>query len=44
MDRENVARSLVDLVAYQEASVVSKTLLELSIHLTSMPPAPHNGG
>ena len=28
MDRENVARSLVDLVTYQEASVVSKTLLE----------------
>ena len=28
MDQENVARSLVDLVAYQEASVVSKTLLE----------------
>ena len=28
MDRENVARSLVDLVAYQEAAVVSKTLLE----------------
>lgn len=28
MDPENVARSLVDLVTYQEASVVSKTLLE----------------
>ena len=28
MDRENVARSLVDLVTYQKASVVSKTLLE----------------
>ena len=28
MDQENVARSLVDLVAYQEASVVSKTLVE----------------
>jgi len=28
MDRENVARSLDDLVTYQEASVVSKTLLE----------------
>ncbi len=28
MDQENVARSLVDLVAYQEASVVSKTLIE----------------
>ena len=28
MDQGNVARSLVELVAYQEASVVSKTLLE----------------
>jgi len=28
VDQENVARSLVELVAYQEASVVSKTLLE----------------
>jgi len=28
MDQENIARSLVDLVAYQEASVVSKTLIE----------------
>jgi len=28
MDQENVARSLVDLVAYQESSVVSKTLIE----------------
>lgn len=28
MDRENVVRSLVGLVTYQEASVVSKTLLE----------------
>lgn len=28
MDQKNVARSLVDLVAYQEASVVSKTLLD----------------
>ena len=28
MDQENVASSLADLVAYQEASVVSKTLLE----------------
>ncbi len=28
MDQEHVARSLVDLVAYQEASVVSKTLIE----------------
>ena len=28
MDQENVARSLVDLVAYQEASVVSKTLIK----------------
>ena len=28
MDPENVTRSLVDLVTYQEASVVSKTLLE----------------
>ncbi len=28
MGQENVAESLVDLVAYQEGSVVSKTLLE----------------
>jgi quercetin dioxygenase-like cupin family protein len=28
MDQGNVARSLVDLVAYQEASVVSKTLIK----------------
>ena len=28
MDQENAARSLVDLVAYQEASVVSKTLIK----------------
>ncbi len=28
MDSENVARRLVDLVAYQEASVVSKTLIK----------------
>ena len=28
MDPENVARSLVDLITYQDASVVSKTLLE----------------
>lgn len=28
MDQENIARNLVDLVAYQEASVVSKTLIE----------------
>ncbi len=28
MNQENAARSLVDLVAYQEASVVSKTLIE----------------
>ena len=28
MDKEIVARSLVDLVAYQEASVVSKALLD----------------
>ena len=28
MDQENVARSLVDLVDYHEASVVSKTLIE----------------
>ncbi len=28
MEQEHVARSLVDLVAYQEASVVSKTLIE----------------
>ena len=28
MDQENVARRLVDLIAYQEASVVSKTLIE----------------
>jgi len=28
VDRENVVRSLVGLVTYQEASVVSKTLLE----------------
>jgi len=28
VNQENAARSLVDLVAYQEASVVSKTLIE----------------
>ncbi|MDD4857602.1 MAG: cupin domain-containing protein, partial [Candidatus Krumholzibacteria bacterium] len=28
MNQESTARSLVDLVAYQEASVVSKTLIE----------------
>ena len=28
MDQEDVAHSLVDLVAYQEESVVSKTLLQ----------------
>ena len=28
MDPENVARSLVDLITYQDASVVSKILLE----------------
>ena len=28
MDQENISRSLVDLIAYQEASVVSKTLIE----------------
>ncbi len=28
MGQDNVARRLVDLVAYQEASVVSKTLIE----------------
>ncbi|HDR15323.1 MAG TPA: cupin domain-containing protein [Desulfobacteraceae bacterium] len=28
MNREDIARSLVDLVAYQETSVVSKTLIE----------------
>ena len=28
MDPENVAHSLVDLITYQDASVVSKTLLE----------------
>jgi len=28
VDQDNVARSLVELVAYQETSVVSKTLLE----------------
>ena len=28
MDQENVARSLVDLVDYHEASVVSKTLIK----------------
>ena len=28
MEHEQVARNLVDLVAYQETSVVSKTLLE----------------
>ncbi len=28
MGQENVAHSLVDLVAYQEASVVSKTLID----------------
>ena len=28
MGQENTPRSLVDLVAYQEASVVSKTLIE----------------
>jgi quercetin dioxygenase-like cupin family protein len=28
MNQENAARSLIDLVTYQEASVVSKTLIE----------------
>ena len=28
MDHENIARSLVDLVAYQDETIVSKTLLE----------------
>ena len=28
MDQKNVPRNIVDLVAYQEASVVSKTLIE----------------
>ena len=36
MNRDNQARSLVDLVAYQEASVVSKTLIEKKVGTVSL--------
>ena len=36
MNQDNQARSLVDLVAYQEAAVVSKTLIEKKVGTVSL--------